>query len=77
MSGCIICLAKFRLKLTNTVLKITRRAHLTVTKSRLLNNKNSVGTKAVGYADLFFYHFINLVISSLILLTEGVHEKDY
>jgi len=55
--GCIICQTKFRLQLTNTVLKIMRRAHLTVTKSKLLirlSNKNSFGTNAVGDADFIF-----------------------
>ena len=50
----VICQAKFRLKLSNTVLEIMRRAHLTVTKSKLLDKENSFGTKAVGDADFLF-----------------------
>ena len=62
MSGCIICQAKIRLQLTNTVLKIMIRARLTVRKSRLLNNKNSLGVKAVGDADFLFLSFALILL---------------
>ena len=50
----VICQTKSRLKLTNTVLEIMTRAHLTVTKYKLLDKENSFGTKTVGDADFLF-----------------------